>query len=366
MKVLTDVMASPAPGPAAAVADRREADGTSPQGPVDVCVVQPFIMSRACGPDHVSSSVAPGCLCCRAVPWGEEWDLGSASFWVGQVTESAESAAEAGAGRQGVVDRTLFSDVERHRLGAGLWEELVACMLGGYGVPGDVGVAAFYAVKQAAVLGRDGGRAADEGELARLLQEVLARPMLVPGRPRPVRYRFHQQRPRRIAAALVRLPHVLGDDIDGRSLDDLELRDLLMTLPGVGPKTASWVVRNLRASDEVAIIDVHVRRAGVAAGVFCPSWQLPRHYLNFESAFLDWARVGAVSAADLDAEIWGTLARAGTRGRVLLSGPAGTRLDAAEAGTENAEPRGRARARGEARPPVTQRPRRPNAEPRAS
>lgn len=226
------------------------------------------------------------CACCDPIPWGEEWQLGTAAFWVQQ-------AAEFPAGKG------------RHRLGASLREEVAVCVLGGYGVPGPVGNAAFIALRDAGLLA-DG---LDEDAMAEGMSAVLARQLDVGGR--AMRYRFHQQRPRRLAAALTGLADW---ERDADELEDLELRDRLMMLPGVGPKTASWVVRNHRDSDAVAIIDVHVQRAGITAGMFCAEWTLPRHYDLFESAFLGWASVGSVSAADLDATIWGLLSTLGRHG----------------------------------------------------
>lgn len=217
------------------------------------------------------------CECCEVTAWGEEWQLGTAAFWVQQAHE-------------------FPSGTGRHRLGANLREEVAVCMLGGYGISGPVGNAAFFAIRDAGLLASH----LREKDAADAMAEVLAVPLNMGGG-RRMRYRFHQQRPRRLAAALATLSQW---EADADELNDLQLRDHLMALPGVGPKTASWVVRNHRDSDAVAIIDIHIQRAGIKAGVFCAAWTLPRHYERFESAFLGWAAAGAVSAADLDAAIW--------------------------------------------------------------
>jgi hypothetical protein len=79
---------------------------------------------------------------------------------------------------------------------------------------------------------------------------------------------------------------------------------MLMTLSGVGPKTASWIVRNYLGSPVVAIIDIHVRRAGQAAGFFDPGWKLPADYFLLERAFLGFAKAAQVAPPELDACIW--------------------------------------------------------------
>ena len=49
-------------------------------------------------------------------------------------------------------------------------------------------------------------------------------------------------------------------------MSPVALRDWLLAIPGIGPKTASWIVRNRTGSSAVAIIDVHILRAGTSAG----------------------------------------------------------------------------------------------------
>jgi N-glycosylase/DNA lyase len=131
---------------------------------------------------------------------------------------------------------------------------------------------------------------------AALITKTISRPLCV-GR-RVVRYRFIRQRSERLAKCLALLASTALPS------DPLQLREALRRLPGVGLKTASWIVRNHTGSDRVAIIDVHVYRACTAAGLFDESWQLPRDYLRCEEAFLAFATAGGVSAAALDACIW--------------------------------------------------------------
>ena len=83
------------------------------------------------------------------------------------------------------------------------------------------------------------------------MRQLLTTPLEVGGR--SIRYRFPDQRATRIAGSMERLrTHPPKTDCP------FEMRNDLMTYPGVGPKTASWIVRNLTGSDRVAILDVHV------------------------------------------------------------------------------------------------------------
>ena len=98
------------------------------------------------------------------------------------------------------------------------------------------------------------------------------------------------------------------------------MRDWLTGAPGIGPKTASWIVRNHFNCDEVAILDIHIMRAGVDAGVFHPSWSVIRDDRLIEAFFIQWADFGNVRVSDLDSVIWSEQA---TRSRIAYRRLAG-------------------------------------------
>jgi thermostable 8-oxoguanine DNA glycosylase len=213
----------------------------------------------------------------RSVHWGHHWQIGTAAYWVALTRDQGQRN----------------SDPHRHRLGASLEEELAACILGGFGMPFELGLSAFQLV-------RDELLVHDVCPSERQIESILLRPMLMNGTMR--RYRFPRQRAQRLAAAL-RFAHdhriSAIETVPGR-----EIRDSLLTIPGVGLKTASWVVRNHYDAGDVAVLDVHVLRAGVRAGVFPNDASVARDYRALEDWFLDWARAGDVAASDLDAVIW--------------------------------------------------------------
>ena len=224
----------------------------------------------------------------REVEWRDHSWLGSAAFWVEETRKSPSPP-------------TL-------RIGQSLAEEVALCLLGGYGVNEAMCTSAFWAVRDAGLLDTTRPPSASD------VEAVLRTPMAVEGYARLVRYRFPAQRAERVAAAVDALAKC-GVPFD---LEPRELRAFLTNLKGVGPKTASWVVRNVTRSDDIAIIDVHVRRAGIVAGIFDPTWTLPRDYDKFEEAFCAWAAIGRVGTADMDLCIWSTLARLGTTARLLF------------------------------------------------
>jgi thermostable 8-oxoguanine DNA glycosylase len=219
-----------------------------------------------------------------AIRWGKTDHLGSCAYWTTQAAAFGPSPS--------------LAQTET------LAQEVVFCLLGGYGITYAVNDAAYRALSVAG-LTQGTPNASD-------IEAVLREPLtLAQGERR--RYRFPAQRAARVATALRML--------DGTSepRDALKLRDWLCGLPGVGLKTASWIVRNRHGDDRIAVIDVHVRRAGLAAGFFAPEWTLPRDYRSFELAFCAVARLGGVSAAALDAVMWQQLQALG-RARHLLIG----------------------------------------------
>lgn len=222
-------------------------------------------------------TLRPGAFPSRGVRWGHPWQIGTPSYWV-------ELTARKGRHK-------MRAD---YRIGRTLTEEVVACLLGGHGIPHEMGLAAF-------------GRLRDEGLLtwappARLVESCLRDPLQVNGR--TARYRFPAQKARFVAAALETLHR------QSPPTEPLELRRWLMRLPGVGPKTSGWIVRNHSDCSRVAIIDVHVFRAGVEAGIFDPQWSPTRNYEQMEALFICWAEAGGVPGADLDAVIWSERAHA--------------------------------------------------------
>ncbi len=218
--------------------------------------------------------------------WGRPHHLGTACYWVEQAR-----ATQAPTGFE---------------LGRTLREEVAACVLGGHGMPASLGLAAFEMVRRTGLLNDGVTPSADD------LEAVLRTPVRTSTSAKPIRYRFPRQRALRLSACLAELTR------ENPPSDALGLRDWLLRLPGIGPKTAAWIVRNRTGSDDVAIIDVHLRRAGLAAGFFSPHWRLPGDYRDFELAFVAIARLGRVSAAALDAHIWNELQYLGRAGSAVL------------------------------------------------
>ncbi|WP_425644418.1 hypothetical protein [Agrobacterium leguminum] len=220
------------------------------------------------------SEILPG------VKWGKpEW-VPSPAYWAAianQVTEASH----------GFVSPS-----------ATLHEEVGFCLLGGYGVTAEMNHAFFEVLCDAGVF-VPGARVP-----ASVIEGLLRSNAIVDGRPR--RYRFPRQKAARIEAALQKI------ESDPPPVDDpVAFRNALLLVPGIGPKTASWIARNLLGADEVAILDIHVIRAGKLMGLFHGETKLPRDYFDMERRFLDLCKIMEIKASLLDAIIWGEMRKLG-------------------------------------------------------
>lgn len=210
------------------------------------------------------------------IRWGAFDELLTPAYWRGQVWQHLQ-----------------LGTFDNLRLGHSLIEEVAACLLGGYGMPAALGLAAYHRIREAGIL--DGLPEAFQ------IEDVLSEPFQVDGHFR--KYRFPRQKARYLSACLVALATFSIPE------DDRLFRDHLAQLPGIGPKTASWVVRNLRPSSAVAVIDVHILRAGRFIGLFPYSWEPQRNYRELEGRFVAFAEALEVPTALLDGVMWDHMRR---------------------------------------------------------
>ncbi len=234
-----------------------------------------------CGPDWLKIDLPdPHQEVLAGVRWGYVEELFSPAFWKHQVELQS---------RQG--------RYQNHRLGNSLKEEVCACLLGGYGIPAELGMAAFKRVRDCGLIERTGS------DLE--FYDLLSAPFYIEGRKR--KYRFAKQKAIYLAQAIRCLD---AGNIPGEAK---ALRNHLMELRGIGPKTASWIVRNFMCSDEVAIIDIHLLRAGKLINLFEMGSNPSQEYFKLEERFLNFCEKIEVRASVLDALIWDFMRRVGLR-----------------------------------------------------
>lgn len=224
----------------------------------------------------------PRVLVMTGVEWGRAEMLFTPAFWSAQAWYHRNSHQYS--------DFSWSSDL-RH--------EIVACLLGGHGISSEMNQAAFERLDRSGLISAKGSRG-DEFAISQLLQA----PFHLNGR--FIRYRFAMRKSRFIAAALRKL----GQESRAPSAAK-ELRAWLLSFPGIGLKTASWITRNYLRTGGVAVLDIHIFRAGVIMGLFSGNEVMPRDYLAMEKRFLQLADRIGVSADKLDVIIWRTMKDSG-------------------------------------------------------
>ncbi|MBU1297074.1 MAG: 8-oxoguanine DNA glycosylase [Gammaproteobacteria bacterium] len=209
----------------------------------------------------------------QGVRWGAVESFLTPAYWAYQVH----------------ANRIMGNNIN-YKLGETLKEEVGACLLGGHGIPANVGLAAFYHVKSRGAFG-------DQPPTQESLLDWLKEPIEVEDR--QVRYRFANQKSRYLHEALRKLSIEKPPISSGKAL-----RNWLLTIPGIGYKTASWIARNWLDADDVAILDIHILRAGLLGNFFKGNLTVERHYLELEAQFIHFSEALGVRASELDALMW--------------------------------------------------------------
>lgn len=219
----------------------------------------------------------PATLLMSGVSWGRAEAMFTPAFWTAQAWYHRESGQ--------FTDFSWSSDLRR---------EIVGCLLGGHGISSEMNRVAFERLNCSGLLESDWQRGEED------VFTLLRTPFVVDGR--LVRYRFAAQKSRFITHALRKMESESRPDGGA-----VELRDWLLSFPGIGMKTASWITRNHLCTDLVAVIDIHIFRAGVIMGLYSGDEVLPRNYRCMEQKFLEFAKRIGVSACKLDVIIWRTM-----------------------------------------------------------
>lgn len=209
------------------------------------------------------------------VKWGDCSQLYTPAFWKMQYLSHTQ----------------VDSSNSIYKLGASILEEIVVCLLGGFGMPSDIGIAAFERLKRENLI--------RQYVSFTEIHDALCLPYLLKDG-RKVTYRFHNQKSRYIHTFLNR------NDLHKIPLkNDIQFRNWLLTIKGIGLKTASWITRNWLNSENVAILDIHILRAGILAGFYTEKTDdLNKHYLYLEKQYLAFCSALEVSSAIMDAIIW--------------------------------------------------------------
>lgn len=191
-----------------------------------------------------------------------------------------------------------------YKLGANLKEEVVACLLGGYGLKAELGLLAFHRIKNLRLICQE---ASFED-----IEDAISAPFRWEGR--DIHYRFSRQKAKYIYGFLQR-----NDIEEMEMMSGAKLRERLMTVKGIGPKTASWITRNQGNCEDVAIVDIHIYRAGRLAGFVNPRWDMQKDYYKIEESFLDFCHSINALPSKMDSIMWNQMKESNRRAIELLN-----------------------------------------------
>jgi N-glycosylase/DNA lyase len=181
-------------------------------------------------------------------------------------------------------------------------DELLFCLLGGHGVTFELARSTAAVLKSVNIFGREWSPARLEAAIRTELETAQFNPPRQDGSLR--RYRYPRRKARVIAQAAewVNERRPLYERL-GALDDEAARRNLLCECPGIGLKTASWLLRNVGLGQALAVIDIHVLRALAAAGRIKEA-RLPRDYYAVEQRFLAWCDELHAPPAAFDLMLW--------------------------------------------------------------
>lgn len=186
--------------------------------------------------------------------------------------------------------------------GNDIQRELLFCLLGGHGVTFELAHSATRVLTPLDVFSPHWDLEALEVAAREELEQPKFEPRRIDGSYRKYRYPHRKAQLIARAAGWLRNNSPLRDVLV--AIDDEQVRrQRLCECPGVGLKTASWLLRNIGLADQLAVIDVHVLRALADSGRV-GDVHLPRDYVLVEQQFLDWCTELGASPAAFDLLLW--------------------------------------------------------------
>ncbi|PVY57926.1 MULTISPECIES: 8-oxoguanine DNA glycosylase [unclassified Simplicispira] len=208
------------------------------------------------------------------IAWGEHYCLFTPAYWVSHVWMNQ-------------LDTVVSSPYYSQR---SLAEEIAFCMLSGFGITAELAGAAFQTCRSRGLIEQ---RCTEPD----VWTDTLKTPLWVNGK--EVHYRYPNQKAKFLADAMNHLDAGHIECGSGRAL-----RDSLLQIKGCGHKTAGFIARNYLDSDEVAILDIHVVRAGLLLDLFSEQDTVEKDYEEMEQRYIDFCNAIQVRPSVLDCIVW--------------------------------------------------------------
>lgn len=187
--------------------------------------------------------------------------------------------------------------------------EFFFVILGGYGISYEQNISGLSVLIEKGFINNVLYRSKEQVDYtAELLRYQLCLPQFEPrtkeGNLR--KYRFVGTKPFTIASAGLWLWDECQWEIisEIKSLGTKKSRDWLCECPGMGMKSASWLLRNIGVNDDCAVFDVHILRFLSKIGLEVPDTLTTKAYLKLENILrLICEKIG-VSLGSLDYLLW--------------------------------------------------------------
>jgi N-glycosylase/DNA lyase len=178
--------------------------------------------------------------------------------------------------------------------------ELLFCLLGGHGVSYELNLSVADRLWTRGLFRKP--RRLQRRSIEAELKKPQFEPRRRDGNLR--RYRFPVRKAELLFSAQLWLEHAgpLASQIS-TIVSELDRRRFLCSCPGLGPKSASWLLRNSGYARELAVLDVHVLRAMQACGRIEKA-DLSRDYEAVESEYLSWCQDYDADPARFDLIVW--------------------------------------------------------------
>ena len=216
------------------------------------------------------------------IAWGEHYCLFTPAYWVSHVWMNQLDTVESS---------PYFSQ-------RSLTEEITFCMLSGFGITAELAGAAFQSCRSHGLIEQ---RCTEPDMWA----EALKSPLSVNGK--QVKYRYPNQKAKFLTDAMKHLEAGRIECSSGKAL-----RNSLLQIKGCGHKTAGFIARNYLDSDEVAILDIHVVRAGLLLDLFSEKDKVEKAYGEMEQRYIDFCGAIQVRPSVLDCVVWSQMRTLGS------------------------------------------------------
>jgi N-glycosylase/DNA lyase len=185
-------------------------------------------------------------------------------------------------------------------------DEFFFCLLGGFGITYELNISAFNLLKSKGYFSSDrflGGPQKLEDEIAKELSKSQFTPLRSNGSFR--QYRF----PRNKAHTIVLAGKWLQENCDFQieklfGSNSFENREILLSCPGLGYKTASWFLRNIGKGENLIILDVHVHRILKEFQIIPDFYSPNKHYLEIENLYNSVCNIIGAKTDIMDLIIW--------------------------------------------------------------